>query len=96
MPTIDDFIRPKEWVSDFLIDLGKVIRKWGEETYMPIRQQVDEDWHTHKIVPPRNMELLIEFGPKFCGDELYVGSLVMIEPAVANSISSFESEYLDE
>jgi len=31
MPTIDDFIRPKEWVSDFVTNLGHVIRKWGEE-----------------------------------------------------------------
>ena len=31
MPTIDDFIRPKEWVSEFLTELGKVIRKWGED-----------------------------------------------------------------
>ena len=154
MPTIDDFIRPKEWVSDFLIDMGKVIRKWGEETYMPIRQQVDEDWHRHKIVPPlmkevlvdlgvnaaffpfeaggtdmpepmalscivceelgridsgfatacicsiwgmmpillephRNMELLMEFGPKFCGDKLYVGSLAMTEPASGADIENF-------
>ena len=31
MPAIDDFIRPKEWVSNFVTDLGHVIRKWGEE-----------------------------------------------------------------
>ena len=52
MPTIDDFIRPKEWVSDFLSDLGKVLRKWGEERYVPIRQQVDEDWQEHKLIEP--------------------------------------------
>jgi len=50
VPTIDDFIRPKEWVSDFVCDLGRVIRKWGEERYLPIRQQVDEDWKEHSIV----------------------------------------------
>ena len=145
MPTIDDFIRPKEWVSDFVSDLGKVLRRWGEERYLPIRQQVDEDWEEHKIIEPllkevlvdlginaaffpaeaggtdmpepmtlvnvvceelakidsgfatacicsiwglapilfkphRNMELLIEFGPKFCGDRLYVGCHAMTEP----------------
>jgi alkylation response protein AidB-like acyl-CoA dehydrogenase len=145
MPTIDDFIRPKEWVSDFVSDLGKVLRRWGEERYLPIRQQVDEDWEEHKIVEPllkevlvdlginaaffpaeaggtdmpepmtlvnvvceelakidsgfatacicsiwglapilfkphRNMELLMEFGPKFCGDRLYVGCHAMTEP----------------
>lgn len=121
---------------------------------MPIRQQVDEDWHRHKIVPPlmkevlvdlgvnaaffpfeaggtdmpepmalscivceelgridsgfatacicsiwgmmpillephRNMELLMEFGPKFCGDKLYVGSLAMTEPASGADIENF-------
>jgi alkylation response protein AidB-like acyl-CoA dehydrogenase len=145
MPTIDDFIRPKEWVSDFTSDLGKVLRKWGEERYMPLRQQIDEDWAEHKIIEPlmkevlvdlginaaffpaeaggtdmpepmtlinvvceelaridsgfatgcicsvwglvpillkphRNMELLMEFGPKFCGDKLYVGCHAMTEP----------------
>jgi alkylation response protein AidB-like acyl-CoA dehydrogenase len=145
MPTIDDFIRPKEWVSDFTSDLGKVLRKWGEERYLPLRQQIDEDWAEHKIIEPlmkevlvdlginaaffpaeaggtdmpepmtlvnvvceelaridsgfatacicsvwglvpilfkphRNMELLMEFGPKFCGDKLYVGCHAMTEP----------------
>jgi len=145
MPTIDDFIRPKEWVSDFVSDLGRVLRKWGEERYLPIRQQIDEDWAEHKIIEPllkevlvdlginaaffpaeaggtdmpepmtlinvvceelaridsgfatgcicsvwglvpillkphRNMELLMEFGPKFCGDKLYVGCHAMTEP----------------
>ena len=145
MPTIDDFVRPKEWVSDFVSDLGKVLRRWGEERYVPIRQQVDEDWREHKLIEPllkevlvdlglnsaffpaeaggtdmpepvtlvtviceelaridsgfctacicsvwglmpillkphRNMELAIEFGEKFCGDELYVGCHAMTEP----------------
>ncbi len=154
MPTIDDFIRPKEWVSDFVSDLGRVIRKWGEERYMPVRQQVDEDWKEHKIVEPllkevlvdlginaaffpaevggtdipdpltcvtviceelaridagfsvaaacsiwgmvpiiwephRNMELCEEFGPKFCGQELYVGSHVMTEPDSGADIENY-------
>lgn len=145
MPDIDDFIRPKEWVSDFTSDLGKVLRRWGEERYMPIRQEVDEDWQEHKLIEPmlkevlvdlginaaffpaevggtdmpdpmsltavvceelaridsgfatacicsiwgiipamlkphRNMELMEEFGPKFCGEELYVGCHAMTEP----------------
>jgi alkylation response protein AidB-like acyl-CoA dehydrogenase len=145
MPTIDDFIRPREWVSDFVSDLGKVIRKWAEDRYVPIRQRVDEDWAEHQVIEPllkevlvdlginaaffpaeaggtdmpepmtlinvvceelaridsgfatacicsiwgltpilfkphRNMELLMEFGPKFCGDRLYVGCHAMTEP----------------
>jgi len=154
MPTIDDFIRPKEWVSDFLSSLGKVIRQWGEERYIPIRQQVDEDWREHKIIKPlmkevlvdlgvnsaffpaevggtempepmalsnvvceelaridsgfatacmcsiwgmmpiifephRNMELLDEFGPKFCGQELFVGSFAMTEPDSGADIENY-------
>jgi alkylation response protein AidB-like acyl-CoA dehydrogenase len=154
MPTIDDFIRPREWVPDFLSDMGKVLRQWGEDRYVPIRQQVDEDWHDHKLITPlmkevlvdlglnaalfpaevggtdmpepmaltalvceelaridsgfatacicsiwgmvpitlephRNMELLREFGPKFCGEELFVGSLAMTEPASGADIENF-------
>ena len=145
MPTIDDFIRPREWVSDFVSDLGRVIRRWGDERYMPVRQKVDEDWREHRLVKPllkevlvdlgvnaaffpaevggsdipdpltcvaviaeelaridaglctavvcsiwgmvpvifkphRNMELCSEFGPRFCGPDLYVGCHAMTEP----------------
>ena len=154
MPTTDDFIRPNEWVSDFISEMGKVIRRWGEERYLPIRQQVDEDWYEHKLIEPlmkevlvdlglnaaffpaevggtempepmvlaavmceelaridsgfatacicsiwgmipillephRNMELLEEFGPKFCGEELYVGSFAMTEPASGADIENY-------
>lgn len=154
MPNIDDFIRPNEWVSDFITDMGKVIRRWGEERYLPIRQHVDEDWLEHKLIKPlmkevlvdlglnaayfpaevggtempepmtlatvvceelaridsgfatacicsiwgmipillephRNMDLLDEFGPKFCGEELYVGSLAMTEPASGANIENY-------
>ncbi|MCK4785734.1 MAG: acyl-CoA dehydrogenase family protein [Desulfobacteraceae bacterium] len=154
MPTIDNFIRPREWVSDFTTELGKVIRRWGEEKYIPIRQQVDEDWSEHKLIKPllkevlvdlginaaffpaeaggtdmpepmalsnviceelaridsgfavacicsvwgfmpillkphRNMELCMEFGPKFCGEELYVGCHAMTEPASGSDVENF-------
>jgi len=39
--------------------------------------------------PHQNMELLMEFGPKLCGDELYVGSLVMTETASGADIENF-------
>ncbi|MDQ7783069.1 MAG: acyl-CoA dehydrogenase family protein [Desulfomonilaceae bacterium] len=154
MPTIDDFVRPKEWVSDFVVEMGKVLRRWGQERYVPIRQKVDEDWREHELVEPllkevlvdlginaaffpaeaggtdmpepatfitviaeelaridsgfatatlcsvwgllpillpphRNMELCMEFGPKFCGDELYVGCHAMTEPAGGADIENF-------
>lgn len=148
MPDIDDFIRPKEWVSDVAMETGKAIRRWAEERYRPIVQQVDEDWKEHELVEPllkevlvdlglnsaffpaefggqdmpadeymaitnivceelsrvdagfatacicsvwglvpillkphRNMELLKEIAPKFCGDELHVGCHAITEPA---------------
>ena len=62
MPAIDNFIRPKEWISDFLSDLGRVVRKWGEERYVPIRQQVDEDWKEHKLIEPLMKEVLVDLG----------------------------------
>jgi alkylation response protein AidB-like acyl-CoA dehydrogenase len=151
MPTIDDFIKPKEWVSDFMIDAGKMLRDWGKDRYYPIRQEVDEDWREHKLIKPllkevlvglgisaafypaevggmdmpdpatlicvlaeegaridsgftvavlcsiwpmlpillkphRNMELIKEFGPKFCGSELYVGSNAMTEPPAGQTL----------
>jgi butyryl-CoA dehydrogenase len=154
MPTIDDFIRPKEWVSDFVTEMGHVIRQWGEEKYIPLRQNIDEDWREHKIVEPllkevlvdlginsaffpaevggtdipdpfmcvtavsedlaridagfcvavlcsiwgmvpimfkphRNMILLEEFGPKFCGHELYVGCHAMTEPDSGSDIENY-------
>ena len=122
-----------------------MVRQWGEDRYIPIRQEVDEDWRDHKLITPlmkevlvdlgvnaaffpvetggtdmpepvtisaivceelaridsgfatacicsiwgmvpillephRNMDLLEEFGPKFCGEDLYVGCMAMTEP----------------
>ncbi len=153
MPTIDDFVKPKEWVSEFIVDIAKVVRRWGEENYFPVRQQIDEDWEEHKIVKPllkellvdlginaaffpfdvggtdlpevctfvcalgeeggridsafttaaicsvwgllpillkphRNMELIHEFGPKFCGDELYMSCHAMTEPSSGSDIEN--------
>jgi alkylation response protein AidB-like acyl-CoA dehydrogenase len=154
MATIDDFIRPKEWVSDFVSDLGKVLRRWGEEKYIPIRQQIDDDWKEHRLVEPllkevmvdlginaaffpaeaggsgmpepmaltnviseelakidsgfatavlcsvwgllpillsphRNMDLCMEFGPKFCGDDLYMGCHAMTEPSSGADVENY-------
>jgi alkylation response protein AidB-like acyl-CoA dehydrogenase len=154
MPTIDDFVRPVEWVSDFVSDMGKAIRTWGRDRYMPIRQEIDEDWQEHALVKPllkevlvdfginsaffpteaggmdmpevmtianviceelaridsgfavacicsiwglmpmllrphRNMELCLEFGPKFCGEELYMGCHAMTEPSSGADVENF-------
>ena len=58
MPTIDDFLRPKEWIPEIVLDIGKVIRQWGEGKYIPIRRQIDEDWKEHKLVKPLMKEVL--------------------------------------
>ncbi len=39
MPITDSFIRPKEWASSFVTDMGKEVRKWGKERYLPIRRK---------------------------------------------------------
>ncbi|MFC2030156.1 acyl-CoA dehydrogenase family protein [Chloroflexota bacterium] len=153
MPTIDDFARPGEWVADWLLDIGWAIRTWGDEQYIPVRQQIDEDWRDHTLVEPflkkvlvdfginaaffpaevggmdmqepmtvtnivceelaridsgfavacicsiwgmvpiilsphRNMDLCSEFGPKFCGEELYVGCHAMTEPSGGSDIEN--------
>lgn len=155
MPTIDDFMRP-EWIPEIVLDMGKVIREWGEEKYMPVRRKIDEDWQEHKLVKPlmkevlvdlgfskslwpsevggidipnaatfvvvaieelsrldagfaisvaisggwpmlpimlkphRNMDLCHEFGPRFCGDEMYTCCSALTEPQGGSDI-----EYLD-
>lgn len=62
MPTIDDFIRPPEWVSDFTKDIGRVVRDWTEDKLMPVRRQIDEDWQEHKLVKPLMKEVLVDLG----------------------------------
>lgn len=155
MPNIDDFLRP-EWIPEIVLDVGKVIREWGEERYMPSRRQIDEDWKEHKLVKPlmkevlvdlglskafwpaevggteipnvatftviaaeelarldsgfavavaiaagwpmlpiilrphRNMELCREFGPRFCGDELYTCCCAMTELQGGSDVENIE------
>jgi len=151
MPTIDDFMRP-EWIPEEVLQVGKVIREWGDDRLMPVRRQIDEDWKEHKLVKPlmkevlvdlglsrglwpaevggmdisnaaiffvvtceelsrldsgfavsaaisagwpmlpimlrphRNMELCREFGPRFCGDEMYTCCNAMTEPSSGSEI----------
>jgi alkylation response protein AidB-like acyl-CoA dehydrogenase len=40
------------------------------------------------LKPHRNMELCVELGPKFCGEELYVGCHAMTEPASGADIEN--------
>ncbi len=95
MPTIDDFIRPQDWVSDFVSDLGRVIRKWGEERYMPIRQQVDEDWKGHKIVEPLLKEVLVDLGINAAFFPAEVGGIDMPDPLTCVTVVCEELARID-
>ncbi len=62
MRSIDDFTRPKEYISPLDEPLGKIIRDWVEKDVIPYRRLYDEDWLKHEyIVPPFN-RLLGEYG----------------------------------
>ena len=87
MPTTDDFIRPGEWVSDFISEMGKVIRRWGEERYLPIRQQVDEDWHAHKLIMPLMKEVLVDLGLNAAFFPAEVGGTEMPEPMTLAAVT---------
>ncbi|GAI08879.1 unnamed protein product, partial [marine sediment metagenome] len=44
MPTIDDFTRPRELIPPLIDDMGRAIREWVDDRYMPMRRKIDEDW----------------------------------------------------
>jgi len=75
MPTIDDFLRPKEWIPDIVLDMGKVIRQWGEDRYIPIRRQIDEDWKEHKLIKPLMKEVMVDLGLSKGGWPAEVGGM---------------------
>lgn len=95
MPTIDDFICPKEWVSDFVTDLGKVLRRWGEEKYMPVRQQVDEDWKEHKLIKPLMKEVLVDLGINAAFFPVEAGGTDMPDPMALTNIICEELARID-
>ena len=95
MPDIDDFIRPKEWVSDFTSDLGKVLRRWGEERYMPIRQEVDEDWQEHKLIEPMLKEVLVDLGINAAFFPYEVGGTDMPDPMSLTAVVCEELARID-
>jgi len=95
MPTIDDFIRPKEWVSPFFLELGKSIRQWGEEKLLPIRRKIDEDWQEHRLIKPLFKELLVDLGMQRGLFPAEVGGLDMREPATATMVLLEELSKVD-
>ncbi len=62
MPNIDDFIRPKEWVSDFVTILERCSGIGGRTGTIPVRRKMDEDWKEHKLIKPLLKEVLVDLG----------------------------------
>lgn len=62
MRTIDDFTRPREFVSPIDDYFGKIVRKWADEEVIPNRQRYDEDWQEHLLIEPAFDKLMGKLG----------------------------------
>ncbi|NLA10813.1 MAG: acyl-CoA/acyl-ACP dehydrogenase [Firmicutes bacterium] len=62
MYSIDDFTRPKEYLSPLDEYLGKIVRKWADEDVIPYRRQYDEDWKEHRLIEPAFDKLMGKLG----------------------------------
>jgi alkylation response protein AidB-like acyl-CoA dehydrogenase len=60
--TIDDFTRPREFVSPIDDYFGKIVRKWADEEVIPNRQRYDEDWQEHLLIEPAFDKLMGKLG----------------------------------
>lgn len=62
MPTIDDFTRPKEYLSPLDNYMGKIVRDWADKEVIPYRRKYDEDWQDHHLIKPAFKKLMGEMG----------------------------------
>lgn len=62
MRSIDDFTRPKEYLSPIDDYFGQIVRKWAEEEVMPYRRLYDEDWKEHHLIQPAFDSLMGKLG----------------------------------
>ncbi len=62
MHTIDDFTRPREYLSPLDEYMGKIVRDWAEKEVIPFRRNYDEDWKEHNIIEPAFDKLMGELG----------------------------------
>lgn len=62
MPTIDDFTRPREYLSPIDRYFGNIVRKWADEEVIPFRRCYDEDWKDHRLIEPAFNRLMGELG----------------------------------
>lgn len=62
MRTIDDFTRPREFVSPIDEYFGKIVRQWADEEVIPNRRRYDEDWQEHLLIEPAFDRLMGKLG----------------------------------
>jgi alkylation response protein AidB-like acyl-CoA dehydrogenase len=62
MRTIDDFTRPREYLSPIDDYFGKIVRKWAEEDVIPFRRRYEEDWQEHRLIEPAFDKLMGKLG----------------------------------
>jgi len=62
MRSIDEFTRPKEYLSGLDDVLGGIVRRWADEQVIPFRGQFDEDWKEHRRIEPPFRTLMGELG----------------------------------
>ncbi len=62
MTTIDDFTRPKEFLSPLEKYIGGMIREWAENDVIPYRRKFNEDWKDHNWVEPAMKKLYVDIG----------------------------------
>ena len=62
MRTIDDFSRPREYLTPLGENVGDIIRDWVEKEVIPYRREYDEDWKDHNLILPPFKKLLGEYG----------------------------------
>jgi len=62
MRTIDDFTRPREFVSPIDDYFGRIVRRWADEEVIPNRRRYDEDWQEHLLIEPAFDQLMGKLG----------------------------------
>lgn len=62
MRTIDDFTRPREFISPIDEYFGKIVRRWADEEVIPNRRRYDEDWQEHLLIEPAFDQLMGKLG----------------------------------
>jgi alkylation response protein AidB-like acyl-CoA dehydrogenase len=62
MRTLDDFSRPREFLSPLDRHLGRIVRNWADTHVIPHRRAYDEDWREHRLIQPAFDVLMRDLG----------------------------------